>query len=544
MYDYIVIGAGTAGCVLANRLTADGRSRVLLLEAGQKGGSPWLKVPAGMGRLFNDPNVNWRYYFDAEPGLNNRRIYCPRGKTLGGSSAINGMVYMRGVPGDYDGWRQMGNAGWGWDDVLPYFKKSEKQVRGASDLHGADGEMGISDLMEPHPASQAFVAAGQTIGLPFNPDFNGKAQDGIGYLQFTMERGRRVSAASAFLEPARGRANLTIEVEAQVEKILVEAGRTVGVRYRVGHERRDARAGEVILSAGTINSPQILMLSGIGAGEELAAHGIEVVRDLPGVGKNFHDHLYAHYLAGVAPDFSVNHIISTYRILPHVVRYVVKRDGLLTSAAAQAGMFVRSGPHAETPDLQIQFRPFSLFIAPDGKFVFEPFPAVTASCSFIRPQSRGRVYLKSADPFAAPGMVANFLTEEADCKAMVAGLRWIRRVFAAAPLAAHVTGENKPGATCQSDEDLLGYLRENAQSMYHPVGTCRMGRDPGAVVDERLRVHGVAGLRVVDASVMPSISSGNTNAPTCMIAEKAADMILQDRASGQDRAIATERRRA
>ncbi len=535
MYDYIIIGAGSAGCVLANRLAGDGRSRVLLLEAGGADRSIWLKIPAGTPRLYADPRVNWRYHTEPEPGLDGRRIYCPRGKTLGGSSAINGLVYMRGAARDYDLWRQAGNEGWSFADVLPYFRRSEKQQRGADAFHGADGELAVSDLVAPHEASRDFVAAGQASGLPYNADFNGAEQDGIGYVQYTISNGMRHSAATAFLKPARRHANLVVETDAHVTRITVADRRATGVVYRRGGEAREARAREVILSGGAINSPQLLLLSGVGAGAALKAHGIPVVHDLPGVGRNLHDHVYAHYLARVTPRSSINRLIlnaasarTSWRLLPQVLRFALTRSGLLTSAAAQVVGFARSRADVETPDLQLQFRPFSMTIAADGSFAAEPHPAVTASVSAIRPQSRGELTLRSPDPAEPPAIRFGYLEAAEDCRAMLEGVRLIRRIFAAAPMTARVVAETVPGAAVRSDADILAFLRGNAQAMYHPVGSCRMGRDAGAVVDPRLRVRGIDGLRVVDASVMPAIVSGNTNAPTIMIAEKAADMIRED----------------
>jgi choline dehydrogenase len=540
LYDVIIVGAGSAGCVLANRLSQDPRRKILLIEAGSRDSSIWLKVPAGTPRLYGNGRVNWRYYTEEEPGLNDRKIYCPRGKTLGGSSSINGLVYMRGVPGDYDHWRQLGNPGWSWNEVLPYFKRCERQERGADRFHGAQGELGVSDVSDRHPASIAFVQAGMNIGLPPNEDFNGASQDGIGFLQVNVRRGFRSSASMAFLRPVQERPNLRIEVGAQVERLVLEGRRVSGVAFRRGEEHIVATAREVILSAGAISSPHILALSGIGDAEELKRFDIPVIHHLPGVGRNLQDHVYAHYLSRVSPAFSINRLIvksdriaTSWQLLPHVLQYVLRRKGLLSSAAAQAGAFIRSGPQAPTPDLQIQFRPFSMIITKDGRFTAEPDPAVTASCAVLRPLSRGRIALKSPDPFQPPAIRFNYLSADADSHALVKGMRWVRRIFAAPPLADHVIHETSPGGDCRTDEEILDYLRRNAQAMYHPVGSCKMGADPLAVDDAHLRVHGIEGLRVIDASVMPTITSGNTNAPTIMIADRASDLIQEDLAAAR-----------
>ncbi len=531
-YDVVIVGAGSAGCVLANRLSARPDLRVLLLEAGPADRNPWLKIPAGISRVFVHPTLNWGYRTEPEPHLGGRRIYWPRGKTLGGSSAINGMAYVRGHPSDYDGWRQLGATGWSWDEVLPYFKRSERNARFGGISHGVDGELTVSDPRIHHPAAVAFVEAARAAGVPEIDDFNDGRQLGAGFLQFTIRDGVRASTAAAFLHPILRRPNLRVETEALAERVLFEGRRAVGVVYRQGGRSHQVHAREVILAAGAINSPHLLMLSGVGPGEHLRETGVEVTADLPGVGENLHDHLYVHLRARVSREFSINHRIRGWALLPELVDYALRRRGLLTLGASQACAFVRSGEHVDNPDLQINFRPMSTAFTPAGRLVSDPVPGVTASVCHLRPQSRGRIRLASPDPAAAPLMTANYLAEVADREAMLAGVRWIRRIFAQSPLARHVAAEIEPGGAVASSHDLLAFVRDQAQSMYHPVGSCRMGADALAVTDSSLRVRGLEGLRVADASVMPQITSGNTNAPAIMIAEKAADLLAADLAGG------------
>lgn len=534
-FDYVIVGAGAGGCALANRLSRDSSVRVLLLEAGPEDTNVWMKIPAGVPRVVADPKVSWNYVSEPEPGLNNRQIAWPRGRTLGGSSSINGLVYMRGTPADYDGWREMGNEGWGWSDVLPYFKRGERHFGGESALHGANGELRVSPLTEPHPASDAFIEAAVNIGIPRNDDFNGPQQEGVGYLQFMIGDGERSSGASAFLNPVRDRPNLKVQTGALVERVLLEGRRATGVQYSLGGQSMRAQAGEVILCGGSVNSPQLLMLSGIGPGAQLAEHGVALVHDLPGVGNNLHDHMYAHCLARVDESFSINRQISSkLRMIPEVLRYLVSRRGLLNSAAAQVGLFTRTNPELIWPDLQLQMRPFSM-VSNGGMYQTVPEPKITASCALLQPHSRGSITLRSADPREAPRMLANYLTDARDLPPLLAGIKMIRKIFMAEPLAQHVTGEELPGPGVQTDEQIIEYLRNNGQSMYHPVGSCSMGPDGDemAVVDARLRVRGIQGLRIADASVMPKVPSGNTNAPTIMVAEKAADMIVEDARAGR-----------
>jgi len=531
VFDYIVVGAGSAGCVVASRLTDDPDVRVLLLEAGPPDNNIWLKIPAGLSRVFANPEVNWCYTTQPEPHLNSRRIFWPKGKTLGGSSAINGLAYIRGNPLDYDGWRQLGNSGWGWDDIFPYFHKSECNADIANHFHGQDGEMGVSGPLFIHPSSQAFVDSAMATGIRANDDHNGLDQEGVGLLQFTMRNGVRESTASAFLKPILSRKNLRVETSALSEQLIFENRRCVGVRYsRQGESFEERASAEVIVCGGSVASPQLLMLSGIGAAEELRAKGIAVVHDLPGVGKNLHDHLYIHYLAETTRPHSLNRQIRGLGVIPHALQYFLTHKGVLTMAASQACAFIKGLPGASRPDLQINFRPVSTIISDSGRIVADSLPGVTASVCHLQPHSRGEITLQSNDARAAPNIQANYFESAVDQRAMVAGIRWIRRIFASLPLADIVVKEREPGKHLTSSEDIIEFVRENGQSMYHPVGTCKMGQDAMAVVDEELRVRGVEGLRVADASVMPVITSGNTNAPVIMIGEKAADLVQQARA--------------
>ncbi len=524
-FDYIIVGAGSAGCVLANRLSENPSHRILLIEAGPKDRSPWIHIPAGFSRMFVNPKYNWGYMSAPEPGLDNRPIYSPRGKTLGGSSAINGMMYIRGHAADYDGWRQMGNEGWAYEDVLPYFMKSEDNSRGADAFHGAGGEMGVSDQVEVHAISKLFVEAAVQSGLPATDDFNGASQDGAGLTQVTVKNGVRESTARAFLRPVQNRANLEIWPEVLTHKILLEDNKATGVQISRGGEIQTVAARkEVILSAGTYNSPQLLQLSGIGPGDLLQDLGIPVAHELKGVGENMHDHTYVGMVYETARGQSSNADIKGLGILAHVFKYITQRKGLLTIPTSQACAFIRALPGADRPDLQIAFRPVSFELGPKGAELSD-YPGVTASCCRLRPQSRGHVRITSADPTKAPEILHNYLVDPTDQQSVVLGLRWMRDVFGTAPLRLQCREEVLPGQARQSDDELLAYARASSTPVYHPVGSCKMGQDDMAVVDDQLRVHGIDRLRVIDASIMPVISSGNTNGPTIMIAEKGADLV-------------------
>ncbi|MGA2054489.1 MAG: choline dehydrogenase [Bradyrhizobium sp.] len=526
-FDYIIVGAGSAGCVLANRLTADGKYSVLLLEAGPRDTNPWIHIPLGYGRLFKEKAVNWMYQTEPEPGLNGRNVFQPRGKTLGGSSSINGLLYVRGQHEDYDRWRQHGNLGWGFDDVLPYFKKAEDQTRGADDFHGTGGPLPVSNLGHPDPISAAFVEAAVEAGIPRNPDFNGATQEGAGFFQTTTKGGRRASTAVAYLRPAKTRSNLHVETSALGEKILFEGRRAVAVAYRCAGVPRTAWARkEILVAGGAFNSPQLLQLSGIGPADLLRQHGIEVVLDAPGVGHDLQDHMQVRVVMRCSQAITLNDIVNNpFHKVMTALRYAAFRTGPLTIAAGTSGAFFKTNPRLATPDIQIHFLPFSTDKMGEK---LHPFSGFTASVCQLRPESRGSLRIRSADPAASPEIRINYLASEVDRTTNVEGLKILRKILHAPALSPYVVEEVEPGGKVTSDEALLAYCRVRGSTIYHPTSTCRMGNDPLAVVDQRLRVRGIEGLRVVDASVMPDLVSGNTNAPVIMIAEKASDMILQD----------------
>jgi len=526
-FDYIIVGAGSAGCVLANRLTADGKHSVLLLEAGPEDSHLWIHIPLGYGRLFKEKAVNWMYQTEPEPGLNGRNVFQPRGKVLGGSSSINGLLYVRGQHEDYDRWRQHGNLGWGFDDVLPYFKKAEDQTRGADDFHGVGGPLPVSDWRHADPLSAAFVDAAAEVGFPKNSDFNGATQEGAGFFQTTTKGGRRASTAVAYLRPAKARPNLHVETSALAERILFEGRRAVGVAYRRAGVPRTARARkEILISGGAFNSPQLLQLSGVGPADMLRQHGIEVVLDAPGVGNDLQDHMQVRVVMRCSQAITLNDIVNNpIRKVLTGLRYAAFRTGPLTIAAGTSGAFFKTNPRLATPDIQIYFLPFSTDKMGEK---LHPFSGFTASVCQLRPESRGSLRIKSADPAAPPEIRINYLASDVDRATNVEGLKILRKILHARALAPYVVEEIDPGDKITSDEALLAYCRARGTTIYHPTSTCRMGNDPLAVVDQRLRVRGVDGLRVIDASVMPDLVSGNTNAPIIMIAEKVSDLILQD----------------
>ncbi|HYM02573.1 MAG TPA: choline dehydrogenase [Stellaceae bacterium] len=526
-FDYIIVGGGSAGCVLANRLTASGRHRVLLLEAGGEDRNPWIHIPIGYGKLFRDRKLNWLYETEPEPELNNRRIIQPRGRVLGGSSSINGLIYIRGQKEDFDRWRQLGNVGWSFDEVLPYFKRSEDQQRGADELHGAGGPLAVSDQTEPHELCDAFIAAAEEAGHPRNDDFNGASQEGAGYFQTTMRRGRRCSAAVAYLHPVRSRPNLRVLTGALTSKVLVENREATGIAFYHQGEAWTARAsGEVILAAGAIASPQLLQISGIGPAALISDFGLVVVHDLPGVGEDLQDHLQSRLVYRCTKRITLNDDVgSVLRSVGIGLRYALLRKGPLTVSAGYAGGFFRTDPRLATPDVQVHFIAFSTTKMGDK---LHDFPGFTASVCQLRPESRGSVRIRSSNPTATPAIRLNYLAAETDRRTMVAGLKLTRAIMQASAMKPYIVDEVEPGPACISDEDLLRHIRARASTIYHPTCTCRMGEDAAAVVDARFRVRGLGKLRVVDGSAMPALISGNTNAAIIMMAEKGSDMILED----------------
>ncbi len=528
-FDYIVVGAGSAGCVLAGRLSEDPAIRVLLLEAGPPDRSPWIHLPFGYAKTMWSPTYNWCFHTDPDPNMNGRRIYWPRGKTLGGSSSINGLIYIRGQREDYDGWAALGNDGWGFDDVLPYFVRGEGNRRGASHYHGGDGPLKVSDIGARHELIEAFIAGAAACGVPRNDDFNGAQQEGAGYYQLNTDRGWRCSAAVAYLRPARGRANLRIECEAHATRIEFEGRRASGVRYRQrGQERLAGCRGEVLLAAGALQSPQLLQLSGIGPAAVLRQQGIAVRHDLPGVGENLQDHLQIRLIYECAKPVTTNDQLNSWFGRAAIgLQWLLTRGGPLAIGINQGGCFMRVLPQeSATPDVQFHVATLSADMA-GGKV--HPFSGFTLSVCQLRPEARGHVRIRSADPFEPPSMQPNYLSTERDRRTAVAAVKAARAIAASAPMRPYVKREVQPGPAAADDAALLAFCRNQGATIFHPSGTCRMGNDALAVVDARLRVHGVTGLRVVDGAVIPTLVSGNTHAPIVMIAEKAVDLIRDER---------------
>jgi choline dehydrogenase len=539
-YDYIVTGAGSAGCVLANRLTETGRFRVLLLEAGGEDRSFWIHVPMGYAKTFVDQRVNWKFESEPEAALHGRTMYQPRGKVLGGTSSINGMIYMRGNAADYDQWRQLGNEGWDYASVLPYFRKAEDNERGADEYHGAGGPLRVSNQPYEWEIAKALLEACQQAGIPFNPDFNGARQEGCGYYQTTTRDKRRWSTAAAYLRTARARPNLTVKTNAHATRVLFDGTRATGVEFRTPRGLEVAYVGrEVIVSGGAYGSPQLLQLSGVGPAQHLTEMGIDVVRDMPGVGANLQDHFNTYCTYRISKNLSLNSL--HYSMVDRLVagaQYVFLKSGPMSGNGMYVGALVRSDKRLERPDLQFNISAWSTIDRTADGIVSHPFPGISISPVHLAPEGRGTVRLRDKDPFAPPEIKFNFLRSENDMRVMIAGVRIARSIARQHALQKLMVEETAPGVATRTDAEIAEDVRNRGVSNLHPVGTCGMGHGPMAVVDPRLLVHGIAGLRVVDASVMPVIVAGNTNAPTIMIAEKAADMIQEDAVRQDARAAA------
>lgn len=528
-FDFIVSGAGSAGCVVAARLSESGRYSVLLLEAGPEDKAFWIRVPMGYPMLFTDPKVNWMFETEPEAELNDRRMYQPRGKVLGGTSSINGMIYIRGHAEDYDLWRQKGCTGWSYADVLPYFRKAEDQQRGADEYHGVGGPLTVSDQPDRSEIATAIVNAAQQAGIPYTPDFNGVQQEGAGFYQTTTRNRRRWNTSQAYLGPARRRANLKIVTGAHATRIMMSGGRATGIEYRtkaglqIAHARR-----EIVVSGGAFGSPHLLQLSGIGPAAHLAGFGIETVLDQPTVGANLMDHFYASLMFRCSKPITINELANNpLRKLKAGIDYILFNRGPLASNGIYAGIFTRTDITQSRPNLQINTNIWTVASRDKSGMKAHPFPGFTMSPVHLNPRGSGTVRLKSSDPMADPEIRQNFLKDRVDVEAMISAVRIVRGIASQPALAPYYAGEISPGSQAQSDAEIEAYIRANAIANLHPVGSCRMGADEESVVDPELRVRGIAGLRVADASIMPTLPAGNTNAPSIMIGEKAADMILQ-----------------
>lgn len=524
--DYAIVGAGSSGCVIANRLSADPKTSVALLEAGGPDRNPWIHIPVGYFKTMHNPSVDWCYRTEPDPGLNGRSIDWPRGKVLGGSSSLNGLLYVRGQKEDYDRWRQMGNVGWGWDDVLPLFKRSEDQERGEDEFHGIGGPLAVSNMRIQRPICDAWVAAAQTAGYPFNPDYNGANQEGVGYFQLTTRNGRRCSAAVAYLKPIRNRQNLNVITHALVSRIELDGKRATGLIYRdrSGQMKTLKVRREIILSGGAINSPQILMLSGIGDPDHLKDNGLEPIHALPGVGKGLQDHLQARLVFKCNEPTLNDEVRSLFNQARIALKYALFRAGPMTMAASLATGFVKTRPDAQTPDIQFHVQPWSADSPGEG---VHPFSAFTMSVCQLRPESRGELRLDGPDPTKYVKIIPNYLSTETDCRTIVDGVNIARGIARHSPLTSKISEEFRPTSdlSCDDYEGTLDWARSNSVSIYHPTGTCSMGTSENSVVDPSLKVNGIGNLRVADCSIMPEIVSGNTNAPAIMIGEKASELI-------------------